>query len=184
MNRVNIRKAANALSAGGVIAYPTEAVFGLGCDPLNEDAISQLLTLKKRPSHKGLILVASNFSQLEPYLAPIPVTLFDKVMATWPGPTNWLLPANPASPWLLCGKFQLQAVRISNHPAVQSLCNAFGGAIVSTSANISRRPAAKTNLQVRSYFTNRLDYVLNEKIGDQITPCEIRNGLDGRIIRP
>jgi len=172
------------LKSGGIIAYPTEAVFGLGCDPMDEKATRKLLLLKNRSEQKGLILVAANFAQLQPYLTTLSPVLFDKVTQSWPGPINWLLPVNPSSPKYLRGKFNLQAVRISNHPIVQALCNAFGGAIVSTSANTSRRPAAKTALQVRSYFTNQLDYIVNETVGDQKTPCEIRNSLTDRIIRP
>jgi len=183
MNRINITKAVNALKSGGVIAYPTEAVFGLGCDPMDEKAARKLLALKNRPEHKGLILVAANFTQLQPYLTTLSPALFDKVMQSWPGPINWLLPVNPSSPKYLRGKFHLQAVRVSNHPVVQALCNKFGGAIISTSANTSRRPAAKTVLQVRRYFTNQLDYVVNETVGDQKIPCEIRNSLTDHIMR-
>lgn len=183
MNRFILKKAASALRSGGVIAYPTEAVFGLGCDPMDENAALKLLALKNRPLHKGLILVAANFAQLEPYLATLSPQLFDKVMQSWPGPINWLLPANLASPKYLRGKFQLQAVRVSNHSAVQYLCEEFGGAIVSTSANVSRRPAATTAIQTRAYFTNQLDYVVNGLVGDNKTPCEIRNGLTDSIIR-
>jgi len=184
LNRFNINKAVNTLQSGGVIAYPTEAVFGLGCDPMNEDAVKKILTIKNRPEYKGLILVASDYSQLEPYLSPLSPQLFDKVMQTWPGPVNWLLPCNPSSPKYLRGKYPLQAVRISNHPEVEAICNQFAGAIVSTSANTNKRPAAKTALQVRGYFSKQVGYVLNGNVGIQKNACEIRNGLDDQIIRP
>ena len=150
---------------------------------MNEKAVTKILQLKNRPEHKGLILVAAEFSQLQPFVAELSPQLFAKVMQTWPGPVNWLLPINLSAPRILRGKYHLQAVRVSNHPVVQALCNAFGGAIVSTSANTSNRPPAKTAMQARGYFGKQLDYVVKAPVGGQKKPCEIRNVLDDRIIR-
>lgn len=183
MNQLNLKKAATTLQSGGVIAYPTEAVYGLGCDPMNQLSVQKILRLKNRPAGKGLILIAASFEQLEPYLDTLTPSLFAKVMSTWPGPTNWLLPPNFATPKILRGDFKLQAMRVSNHPMVQALCKQFGGAIVSTSANVSGRPAATTALQVRLRFSNKLDYILPGEVGSQKKPCEIRNGLNDQLIR-
>jgi len=183
LNRFNIKKANATLEQGGVIAYPTEAVFGLGCDPMNADAVAKLLDIKKRSVDKGLILVAGEFEQLLPFLSDIPPAMFDSIMNSWPGPTNWLLPANSAAPHYLRGKHSLQAVRVSKHPIVHALCKEFHGAIVSTSANLSRRPPARNALQTRLRFSNKIDYVLNEHVGNEKQPCEIRNGLNNQIIR-
>jgi len=183
LSKFALKKANATLVKGGIIAYPTEAVFGLGCDPMNAGAIQHLLTLKNRPQSKGLILVAASFEQLEPYIQDLSPPLFDKVMKTWPGPVNWLLPANAAAPQYLRGSHRLQAVRVSQNPTIQALCREFGGAIVSTSANITGRPPAKTALQVKLCFNNSIDFVLNGKTGEQQQPCEIRNGLNDTIIR-
>lgn len=183
MKKLKIQQAVTTLNQGGVIAYPTEAVYGLGCDPMNSGAVKKILELKNRPAHKGLILIAASFDQLIPYLGFLSPELFAKVMCTWPGPVNWLLPPSHTAPKILRGAFSLQAVRVSNHPLVRTLCNEFGGAIVSTSANISGRPAARTSLQVRMRFTNRVDYILSGHVGAQKNPCEIRNSLNGKIIR-
>ncbi len=175
--------AIKTLRQGGIIAYPTEAVFGLGCDPTNAQAVEKLLRVKQRSVHKGLILVAAEFSQLEPFISELSSSLYNKIMQSWPGPVNWLLPANPLAPDYLRGKHELQAVRVSNHPVVQTLCRQFGGAIVSTSANQSKHPPAKTALQTRLRFNNKIDYVLAGTTGKLNQPCEIRNGLNNQIIR-
>ena len=183
MNIFNIKKASAILNQGGVIAYPTEAVFGLGCDPMNAQAVAKLLHLKKRTIEKGLILVAADYEQLEPFIGNIPTPLFNKIMESWPGPTNWLLPPNSSAPKYLRGEHPLQAVRISESPIIQALCRHFGGAIISTSANLSHRPPAKNALQTRLRFKKQIDYILNEPVGEEKQPCEIRNGLNNQIIR-
>lgn len=184
MNKFAIHQAASILQEGGIIAYPTEAVFGLGCDPLNEKALEKLLQIKNRPAHKGLIIVASHFEQLSPFLKEIDPPIFDRVMQQWPGPTTWLLPANPKAPKLLRGKFHMQAVRISSHPTVKALCETFGGAIVSTSANYSNRPPARSAIKVRMQFKQHIDFVVNASVGELKSPSEIKNAITGDIIRP
>ncbi|MDH5258627.1 MAG: Sua5/YciO/YrdC/YwlC family protein [Gammaproteobacteria bacterium] len=184
MNKIQIDIAAQVLHEGGVIAYPTESVFGLGCDPQNESAIRHLLSIKKRAVKQGLILIASNLDQLTPYIAPLDERLLKQVSETWPGPTTWLLPAGDESTYFLRGAHPLQAVRISNHPIVKNLCNKFGGAIVSTSANVTGKPAAKTTVQVLLRFNKQIDYILSGKVGGLKKPCEIRNGLSKEIVRP
>jgi len=181
---MQIKIAAEVLHHGGVIAYPTESVYGLGCDPKNDSAIIELLNIKNRSIKKGLILIASHIDQLAPYIAPLNKTQHNKVNKTWPGPTTWLLPAGEESTFFLRGNHALQAVRVSNHPVVKQLCDEFGGAIVSTSANKTQRPAAKTAIQVHRQLSNALDYILAGKVGGLKMPCEIRNGLDDSIIRP
>jgi len=184
LNKLQINIAAEVLHLGGVIAYPTESVYGLGCDPQNERAIIQLLAIKKRPAHKGLILIASEIDQLKPYISSLDNDLLNKVTATWPGPTTWLLPAGALSTPFLRGAHPLQAVRVSSHPIVKNLCNKFGGAIVSTSANITNRPAAKTTIQVYKQFSRDIDYILPGNVGNLKKPCEILNGINNKIIRP
>jgi len=92
------RNAARSIQQGKVIAYPTEAVFGLGCHPLDAEAVKKILKIKQRPVSKGLILIASDFSQLRPYVADVPDALLEQALNTWPGPNTWLFPKNPATP--------------------------------------------------------------------------------------
>lgn len=179
-----VHEAARSLLGGGVIAYPTEAVFGLGCDPLDVNAVLRILICKQRSLDQGLILVASAFDQLEPYLAIPDKKTKNKLLASWPGPVTWLVPVQPWVPYWLTGKYDTLAVRISGHPLVQQLCEAFGGAIVSTSANIHGRRAARSALMVHRVFGNKIDYILNGETGKLASVSEIRDARSDRIVRP
>ncbi len=178
-----LRRARDCLRRGGLLAYPTEAVFGLGCDPLRPDAVLRLLRLKRRPLRAGLILIAADPDQLAPYLAPLPAARRRVVNATWPGPVTWIWPARPGTPdWLTGGRDSI-AVRLTAHPLARALCRAWGGALVSTSANPHRRPPARTALQVRRYFGDHLDLILHGATGPARRPTEIRDARTGARLR-
>lgn len=176
------RQVAQCIKLGGVVAYPTEAIWGLGCDPMNGLAVKRLLKIKQRPMHKGLILIASDISQLSPYIKPLSSSLLDKVQATWPGPYTWLLPTNDNAPVWLRGQHKTLAVRVSDHPDVIALCNTLGRAIVSTSANISGKHPAMSQLQVRKRCPD-VDAILPGKLGGRSGPSTIIDGISGAIIR-
>lgn len=179
----HLRVACHVLRHGGVVAYPTEAVYGLGCDPQSSEAVEKLLRLKRRPLAKGLILVAGSLAQLTPYIAPLTDEIAARVVPTWPGPFTWLLPAAATTaPWLR-GEHATIAVRISDHPIVSALCNAFGGALVSTSANIAGRPPARDALAVRRVFGTGVDYILHGPLGGLERPTSIRDACTGRVLR-
>ena len=178
-----INEAVAVLHTGGVIAYPSESVYGLGCDPANTESIKRLLELKQRQRDKGLILIASDFAQLLPYLVDIDERLQQLVMASWPGPVTWLWPAKESVSRWLRGQHDTLAVRVSDHPLVAKLCQQFGGAIISTSANPARHAPARSAQQVRSLFADRLDYILEGETGGRAAPTEIRDILSGNIVR-
>ena len=177
----HIMPAVRTVAAGGVIAYPTEAVYGLGCLP--EDLpISRLLRLKQRSPRKGLILVAASVEQLLPFVEFPDATTRRQVLATWPGPVTWLLPARRGiSPWLT-GAHATLAVRVSAHPVVQALCR-YTGPLVSTSANRAGAQPARNAAQVRAGLGRSLDYVLAGRIGDSRRPTAIRDAISGALIR-
>ncbi len=177
-----LRQIAKQLHHGAVIAYPTEAVYGLGCDPLDEEAVYRLLALKSRSVKKGLILIAANFEQLAPFIKPLSVENREKLNQQWPGPATWLLPTRETVPNWLRGEFDSIAVRVTDHPVVQELCLAFGGAIVSTSANPSGKAPAKSASRVRGYFGNRLP-VLHGALGSRQTTTPITDLLTGKVLR-
>lgn len=179
---VHLRVAARLLQEGGVIAYPTEGVWGLGCDPLNEAAVRRLLDLKQRPESKGLIIIAASMAQVETWLAGLDAAQRAACDRTWPGPYTWVVPAAQAPAWLR-GRHDSVAVRVSAHPGVQALCNAFGGALVSTSANVSGRPPARDALQLRQQFGRGLDYILPGRLGGDGKPSEIRDARTGIVLR-
>ncbi len=182
-NRFRLRLAARLLRSGAIIAYPTEAVFGLGCDPLNRRAVYRLLEIKQRPVEKGLILIASDIGQLLPFVSIPNGHLRADLDATWPGPVTWLLPARPHTPRWLRGKHATIAVRVTAHPVAAALCDAFGGPIVSTSANASGRPPARTALQARRRCPG-IDAILNGRTGGLARPTEIRDATTGQTVRP
>jgi len=180
-----LRRAIYSIRRGGIIAYPTEAVYGLGCDPLNGPAIGRLLRLKGRPADKGLILIAASFRQLRPYIRLLDEQLMQPILASWPGPNSWLLPAADALPdWLSGGRSSL-AVRVTAHPLAAALCRAWGGPLVSTSANPSGRLPARTPLHVRSSFLHGgIDLILHGTTGGTLDrPTCIRDGLTGETLR-
>lgn len=180
----HIKRAAAILRQGGIVAYPTEGVWGLGCDPDNAEAVLKLLRLKQRPWQKGLILIAADFAQVEAYVNPLDTKRMAAIHATWPGPVTWLLPARVTTPEWLRGKHKTLAVRVTAHPLAAALCRQFGEAIVSTSANLAGQRATLNHLQVMQRFGKVLDYILPGETGGQRRPSEIRDGVTGRVVRP
>ena len=172
-----------AVQRGGVIAYPTEAVYGLGCDPAQLAAVQRVLTLKQRPAHKGLILIAADFDQLAPYLLPLDSVTHARVMATWPGAVTWILPAQPHVSPLIRGEHDTLAVRVSAHPTCRALCLRLEHPLISTSANLSTLPPARDAQAVAAQFGTLLDGIVDAPVGGQAQPTEIRQGLTGEIVR-
>lgn len=178
------RKAAKILRDGGVVAYPTEAVFGLGCLPQNYTAIERILNLKQRDPGMGFILVASDFEQLAGYVAPLRTADLKKLQATWPGPVTWVVPAAEDVPAWLTGGRNTIAVRVSAAASVKALCDACDSALVSTSANISGRQPTRTALATRRRFGLDIDFVVPGSVAVDDAPTEIRDLASGKTIRP
>ena len=167
------------LKSGKTIAYPTEGVWGLGCDPRNPNAIENLLSLKARSSEKGLILIASKFehflefSHVEDHK--------DKLLSKWPGPHTWLVPSKEKLSPLIKGNNDKVALRLSNHQTVCNLCDAFGDAIVSTSANKEGRPTLSGPKEILECFPEVK--VLNGKLGGLEKPSTIQDVVTDIILR-
>lgn len=168
-----LRGAIRHLAAGGVIAYPTEAVFGLGCDPDNVAAIQRILELKGRPADKGLILIAAEFEQLLPYLDVSGLANLNKLLKTWPGPTTWLIRARKTVPFWIRGAHESIAVRVTGHPIAAQLSREFGKPLVSTSANPSGLPPARSALKTRLYFGQADLFIVKGKVGGERKPSPI-----------
>ncbi|MEB2328161.1 MAG: Sua5/YciO/YrdC/YwlC family protein [Pseudomonas sp.] len=177
-----IQQVARVVRAGGVIAYPTEAVWGLGCDPWDAAAVQRLLELKMRPMEKGLILVAAHIDQFDFLLDDLPERWLDRLAGTWPGPNTWLVPHRERLPEWITGQHDSVALRVSDHPLVARLC-ALTGPLVSTSANPAGRPAARSRLRVEQYFPGQLDAALNGPLGGRRNPSTIRDVRSGEVIR-
>jgi L-threonylcarbamoyladenylate synthase len=178
-----LERAAGAISAGGVVAYPTEGVYGLGCLPTEDRAIIRILQIKRRSWRKGLALIAASIEQLEP-LVVLPVDgLRHEIAASWPGPVTWVLQARRGVSRLITGGRGTVAVRVTDHALARALCLRAGSALVSTSANRSRHRPLLTPLAVRRTFGAELDYVLAGRVGDLGGPTPIRDGATGTYLR-
>lgn len=176
----NIRQAAQCVKQGGIIAYPTEAVYGLGCDPYQPEAVYRLLDLKNRPVEKGLILVGSDISQFNNLIEPLSTE--QKQLISNNSLTSWIVPAANAPYWLR-GNHRSLAIRLSSHPLVKQLCQTLGQPLVSTSANPAGKSPARNSLQTRHYFHRQLDIILHSATGHLTQPTEIRDLLSNNIIR-
>jgi L-threonylcarbamoyladenylate synthase len=178
-----LRQAVHSFRRGEVIAYPTEAVFGLGCDPLNPDAVFRILEIKQRPVEKGLILIAADFDQLRPFITLLDDEQMQPVLESWPGPNTWLLPKAEGLPFWLCGEHDTLAVRVTGHPVAAALCRACNSPLVSTSANISRQRPARSALEIRLRLDRMVDCIINRPVGENRQPSSIRDAASGRVLR-
>lgn len=180
---LRVDQAARIVLDGGVIAYPTEAVYGLGCLPTDEAALERVIAIKHRDARKGLIVVAADASQLEP-LAILPRgEAGARIASTWPGPVTWVVPARARLSPLLTGGRTTIAVRVSDHPIVRRLCRRTASALVSTSANFAGRPPSRSALRVRRALGREVDFVLGGTLGGQPKPTEIRDAQTGEVLR-
>ncbi|PID49222.1 MAG: threonylcarbamoyl-AMP synthase [Proteobacteria bacterium] len=179
-----LHTALETIRRGGILAYPTEAVFGLGCDPANTHAVQRLLALKQRPADKGLILIAADLAQLSDYLQPLNNELRERVQATWPEPITWLLPVKPEVSPLIRGYHDSLAVRVSTHPVCHELCTQLGHPLISSSANLAEQAPARDLISLQTYFGQQLDCILDLPLGGRDKPSEIRDARTGEIIRP
>jgi len=183
LDKRELNTAAAILRRGGVIAYPTESCFGLGCDPNNSSAVRRLLKIKRRSYRKGLILIAANVRQSHEFANIHGLPKQTEILNSWPGPNTWLLPPTHRVSRLVRGQHEKIAIRVTAHSIAAALCDVFGSTIVSTSANLQGKAALKTSVAVRREFGQRLDFVVSGNVGGDDKPSTIRDGLSGKILR-
>ncbi len=180
---IDISQAAAAVNAGQLIAYPTEAVYGLGCAADKPAALERLMALKSRDSNKGLILVACDWRHLSPYVAELSDEQIAPAKRSWPGPVTWIVPASCDTHPLLTGGRKTLAVRISAHPVVNALCKASNQAIVSTSANTSGQPPLGDEASILNAFGENIAGVVEGKLGALQKPTSIFDLTTGTQLR-
>lgn len=176
-----IAEAIESIAAGKIIAYPTEAVYGLGCDPFNEQAVEKILQLKGRSAGKGLIILIADWSQLTPLVEKVSEHLLQKVRETWPGPVTWIFPKSSIIPQWLSGEHKAIAIRMTAHPIAHALC--MNGPIVSTSANLSGQEPAKTIAEIGMQFPQGIYGVVAGELGGGTKPSKIYDVLTAKQIR-
>lgn len=183
MKLLGVDQAAELINNGAIVAYPTEAVFGLGCDPQNETAIRNLYRLKNRPHRYGVILIAASFEQLAPYCQTLSEKCWRTVARSWPGAHTWLFPMSDSCPRWLTGAYDSIAVRVTAHPVAAALCRAATRALVSTSANRHGEPPATTAEEVAQIFTSRLGGIVGGAVAGADGPTPITDAVSGERIR-
>jgi len=179
-NKIN--HAIKTLHEGGIIAYPTEGVYGLGCDPFNETAVLRLLKIKQRHINKGLILIASSWKQVE-NLINLDLKKYPVIKLKNQHPITWVFPATKKAPSWIMGKFNSIAIRVTSHPIAKKICQKFGGPIVSTSANLTKQlPITRLN-QMDQRLISKVDFILQDRVGRLKKPTKICDIRTGKIIR-
>ena len=183
MRLLTTEEAAGVIRSGGVVAYPTESCYGIGCDPLNTRAVKRIIRIKGRAISKGVILIADHQSRFNRYVSKPNEDMQARINATWPGPYTWLIPARPGVPQLLRGSHDSVAVRVTAHRVCRELCRTSAMALISTSANRSNRPSIKTLARVMSEFEGEIEGVVIGRIGHAIKPSTITDATTGEVLR-
>ena len=177
-----LNRYARAIARGAVFAYPTDTIWGFGCHPLIAASVARILAIKRRPVAKGLILLSSRLAYVEPYLA-VDAASRDALARPAAQPTTYLLPASPDCPVWLTGAHSTLAVRVTDHPLIERLCDAIEAPLVSTSANRAGGPTVRNALQARRRFGAELDFVVAGYAAGSGRPSRIKSLADGAIIR-
>ena len=178
-----ISEAAAILRGGGVLAYPTEGVYGLGCDPDDQAAFERIFAIKRRPPEQGVLLIAADFAQVEGWIGEAPEVAFERARQVWPGAHTLIFPRSPRVPDWVTGGHAGIALRVTAHAPAAALCRAFGGPIVSTSANRHGEPPARRAQDIVAVFGDELDGVLDAPLGGLDRPTPITDAVSGAIIR-
>lgn len=177
----SLDEAKTVLQQGGIIAYPTEAIYGLGCDPFNREAVQRLFHLKQRPLNKGMILIIARWEQLAELIDVLPEAQYQRVKKTWPGPTTWIFNKSVHVPdWVTAGDATI-AIRMTAHPIARALCNDIP--LISTSANLSGHLPARNLSALDAQFPQGIDAIVPGELGGLDKPSSIFNALTGEQLR-
>ena len=180
-----LKAASEVLKQGGVLAYPTEQCFGLGCDPDDIDAIDRILAIKQRRAEQGLIVIGLDQQQLSQYADFDQLTeqQLAQVNASWPGPNTWLIPAREGVSTHVKGEHTSIAVRATAFEPCRYLLAEFEKPLISTSANRHARPSLITAQAVIDELGSEVDYVVDVPVGGAAQPSTITDAISGRQLR-
>lgn len=182
ITQAELKNVAEIIKSGGVIAYPTESVYGLGCDPDNLDSLKKILEIKNRPNDKGFIILVSDIEQISPYVQSLSQAELKQLTKPRDRATTFLIPKRARVPELLSGQFETIAVRITRHPIARAICDSIGGALVSTSCNLSGQPELVSAEQVKAEMPNTIDLIVEAECGGE-RPSQIIDLASGRVLR-
>lgn len=178
-----LNQAVGVINSGGVIVYPTESVYGLGCNPFNKIAVHKLLEIKQRNVNKGLLLIASHIRQILPLIKPIDANDLARALKTWPGHHTWIFPKSVLVPEWISGQYNSIAIRVSKHPVVIQLCQKSNSPLVSTSANVTNQNQLNSIKDIKSLFGDKIGYYLNASTGKEANPSTIHDAHTNTIVR-
>ncbi|MEC7885498.1 MAG: L-threonylcarbamoyladenylate synthase [Pseudomonadota bacterium] len=173
----------NAIVKGKIVAYPTESVFGIGCDPENEKSINKIIAIKNRSKQKGLIIIADEVKKLSKFIHKDYLDLFIKKSDIESKPTTWIVPSSKHVLNLVKGEDSSVALRITQHPIASRICKYSNKAIISTSANISSKTPAKNSNEILMQFGEEIDIIVDGRVGDSIKPTQIVDLITNKVIR-
>ena len=177
-----LHAAVKVLRRGGVVAHASESVWGLACDPFDDAAVAKVLAIKGRDAAKGLLLIAADAGVFAPEIDGLDEATKQRILASWPGAVTWVVANHRFGQWITGGRDTV-AIRVPGHEQARSLAQAFGGALVSTSANRTGRPAARTALEVESRLGDAVDYLLPGTVGGRRSASRIVDAVSGEVLR-
>jgi len=180
-----VKRAAEILGNGGIVVYPTETVYGIGCDPLNHEAYSRILRLKGRDESKPMLLLACSVAQVEEFAGGLPDAVSRLADVFWPGPLTVVFRPGKRLPDHLYGPGGGVAFRVSPHPLASLLAREFGSPVTSTSANRTGETPLTGYDDALREFGDRVDVVLGgggEMKGEPSTVVDLTSG-ETRILR-
>lgn len=180
----NLQQAVDALRKGCVIAIQPKGCLVWGVIRITKPLCCAYWRSSSAP-WKRVILIAASYAQLRPYVDETQLTAeqLTQVLASWPAPLTWVMPASGDTPSWVRGQFDTVAVRVSDHPVVQKLCLAFGKPLTSTSANLSGQPACVTQQEVMVQLGNQIAVVVEGKTSGRHGPSEIRDARSLQVLR-
>lgn len=181
-----IREAASILQGGGLVAFPTETVYGLGAHAENESAVRAMFAAKGRPADHPVIVHVAEASQVESFVTEVPETARRLAAAFWPGPMTLVFRKGPRVSPLVIGGLETVGLRVPSHPVAQALLREFGGPIAAPSANRFGRVSCTRASHVAEELTGRVDLILDGgecTVGLESTIIDVSSGQPA-ILRP
>ncbi len=184
----DIKKALEVLRSGGVILYPTDTIWGIGCDATNADAVKRVYEIKQRTDNKAMLVLLENPNRLNSYVDVVPDVAWDLIDATDKPMTIIYPQAKNLAPNLV-GEDKTIGIRITEEDFTAQLIQRFRKPIVSTSANISGEPSPANFSEISETIINAVDYVVNyrqNEVGSATASSIIKLGIGGeiKILRP
>ena len=177
--KLNPLNAHEVLKGGSIIIYPTEGIYGIGCDAFNQKSVNKVISIKGRSNSKSFIVICSDVIQLKTIINENYVNNQELLAKNF---ITWIVPAHQKCPsWLTINN--TVAVRITDHPVIDNLCNGLNGPIISTSANYSNQSYINDIKKIEVLFDKKVDYIIEGKLGGEIKSSTIKDIVTKEVLR-